>query len=276
MKSIILLLILLILAVISLSILLLINRNNDKYRNNKKLKKDSTRDTFAHLNVLEKLNNNKKLTTKSQFKQDLFVLEHHNHKKNGFYLEIGVHDGENGNNTALLDQEYNWKGVCIDPFMFNMENRSCQQFNVALGFTPGETKFRVGDNNSALSGIDKFVTSEKDNKKWADKTKDFKETTVMVRTPDDVFKEAKIPPIIDYLSLDVEGAEMDILKSFPFDKYCIKYATIETNNDKDKEKELEEFMSKHGYKYEGHYDVDHIFSNKCRQSFWKIDILTKN
>ena len=62
------------------------------------------------------------------------------------------------------------------------------------------------------------------------------------------------------MSLDVEGAEMDILKSFPFDKYCIKYATIETNNEKEKEKELEEFMRKRGYKFEGPYKTDHIFS----------------
>lgn len=45
------------------------------------------------------------------------------------------------------------------------------------------------------------------------------------------------------MSLDVEGVEMDILKSFPFDKYCVKYATIETNNNKEKEKEMEEFMT---------------------------------
>jgi FkbM family methyltransferase len=214
---------------------------------------------FAHLKVLEKLKH-EKLKTKSQFNQDLFVLEHHNHKKNGFYLEIGVHDGENISNTSLLDQEYNWKGVCIDPFMSGMKNRSCQQFNVALGSTPGKTQFRLG---GGLSGIDKFVTSEKDNKMWASKAKNFEKTTVNVRTPEDVFKEANMPHIIDYLSLDVEGAEMDILKSFPFDTYCIKYATIETNNNKEKEKELEEFMRKYGYKFEGHYKTDHIFSNNC-------------
>lgn len=84
---------------------------------------------------------------------------------------------------------------------------------------------------------------------------------VPVRTPEDVFTEANLPSTIDYMSLDVEGSEMDILKSFPFDKYCVKYATIETNNNK--QKEMEEFITQRGYKFEGHKEVDHIFSNIC-------------
>tara|TARA_B100001093_G_scaffold371867_1_gene356827 strand:+ start:340 stop:510 length:171 start_codon:yes stop_codon:yes gene_type:complete len=42
-------------------------------------------------------------------------------KKNGTYLEIGVYDGEKNSNTYILDKDYNWKGVCVDPFMKNME-----------------------------------------------------------------------------------------------------------------------------------------------------------
>jgi FkbM family methyltransferase len=203
--------------------------------------------------------------SRAQFGQDLLALDHHSHKRNGTYLEIGVHDGENINNTVLMDQEYGWKGICVDPFMKNMEHRSCKKFYTALGSEPGEADFRYGDNennHSPLSGLDKFVTTD-DNKMWKEKVKDYKIKKVQVRTPEDVFKEANLPSIIDYMSLDVEGSEIDILKSFPFDKYCVKYATIETNNDKAKEKEMEEFMIKRGYKFEGHQEVDHIFTNSC-------------
>ena len=175
--------------------------------------------------------------SRAQFGQDLWALEYHNHKRDGTYLEIGVHDGESGNNTVLMDQEYGWSGVCIDPFMDHMEDRSCQKFYVALGSEPGEADFRYGDNgeHSVLAGLDKFASTD-DNKMWKDKVGGFEMKKVQVRTPEDVFAEANLPSTIDYMSLDVEGAEMDILKSFPFDKYCVKYATIETNNDKDKEK----------------------------------------
>jgi FkbM family methyltransferase len=202
--------------------------------------------------------------SRAQFGQDLLALEHHNHKRNGTYLEIGVHDGENANNTVMMDQEYGWSGVCIDPFMDNMENRSCQKFYVALGSEPGEAEFRYGENgeHSVFAGLDKFATTD-DNKMHKDTVGHFEMKKVPVCTPEDVFAEANLPSTIDYMSLDVEGAEMDILRSFPFDKYCVKYATIETNNDKEKEKEMEEFMTQRGYKFEGHKEVDHIFSNSC-------------
>jgi len=203
--------------------------------------------------------------SQSQFGQDLLTLEYHNYKRGGTYLEIGVHDGENNNNTVLMDQKYGWNGICVDPFMENMEHRSCQKFYVALGSEPGKADFRYGPNensHSGLSGLDKFATTD-DNKKWKKKVRDFEMKKVLVRTPEDVFTEANLPPVVDYMSLDVEGAEMDILQSFPFDKYCVKYATIETNNDKDKEKEMEEFMRKRGYKFEKHEGVDHVFSNTC-------------
>lgn len=86
---------------------------------------------------------------------------------------------------------------------------------------------------------------------------------VNVRTPRDVLSETRMPSIIDYLSLDVEGSEMDILKVFPFDKHCIRYATIETNNDKETEKELEAFMAERGYAFVEHLGVDHHFTNSC-------------
>ena len=77
---------------------------------------------------------------------------------------------------------------------------------------------------------------------WYDKINNLPKNEVLVRKPSDVLKETNLPKVIDYMSLDVEGSEMDILKVFPFNKYCIKYATIETNNDKKKEKEMESFM----------------------------------
>jgi FkbM family methyltransferase len=157
--------------------------------------------------------------SRAQYGQDLSALEYHNHKRNGTYLEIGVHDGENANNTVMMDQEYGWCGVCIDPMMKNMENRSCKQFNVALGSEPGEADFSYGDGSfdegdQGLSGLDKFATSD-DNKKWKDTVSNFKMKKVPVRTPEDVFTEANLPSTIDYMSVDVEGAEMDILKKLP-------------------------------------------------------------
>jgi hypothetical protein len=135
-------------------------------------------------------------------------------------------------------------------------------FDVALGSTPGRAKWSLRA-TSGLSGLQEFAASDVHNKMHASNVRSFPVSEVSVRTPADVMKETSLPSTIDYLSLDVEGSEMDILNSFPFDKYCIRYSSIETNNDKNKEKELEDFMAKRGYTFKEHLGMDHHFTNDC-------------
>lgn len=51
----------------------------------------------------------------SQIGQDLFVLNHYNNKRNGYYVDIGSYDGVNFSNTYLLEKDYDWIGICIEP-----------------------------------------------------------------------------------------------------------------------------------------------------------------
>ena len=58
---------------------------------------------------LETINNNY-----SQCYQDMFILAMTNGKTNGTYLEIGAGDPYAGSNTALLEKQFNWKGISIE------------------------------------------------------------------------------------------------------------------------------------------------------------------
>jgi hypothetical protein len=53
--------------------------------------------------------------TYSQLEQDLNVLKFYNNKKNGYFIEIGASDGINLSNTYLLETQYGWKGICVEP-----------------------------------------------------------------------------------------------------------------------------------------------------------------
>ena len=52
----------------------------------------------------------------SQFKQDQFLNEVlFNNKKNGFFIDIGAHDGVTISNTLFFEKQNDWKGICIEP-----------------------------------------------------------------------------------------------------------------------------------------------------------------
>ena len=91
----------------------------------KKYKYDKLKYKFNNLENIE--------TNYSQIYQDMFVLSIYNGKKEGTYLEIGSGDPIYGNNTYLLEKDFNWKGISIDinrNFYFSfIEKRKNKCFN---------------------------------------------------------------------------------------------------------------------------------------------------
>lgn len=198
--------------------------------------------------------------SQSQFHQDVLALHYNNQKKDGYYVEIGVHDGEIQNNTALLDH-MGWSGVCIDPFQTNMAKRTCTRAAVALGDREGVVDFRALGHE--IGGVEEFVSSSVHNSKWHKSMPRFEVSQVKMRTPAAVLRDALVPPVIDYLSLDVEGSEMSILRAFPHDRYCVRFSTVETNMDRSKEREVIDFMTSKGYTHAGSIGTDQLFARDC-------------
>ncbi len=90
--------------------------------------------------LLFKLNNNNEYffnkKSYSQIEQDLKVLKYFDYKKNGYFIEVGANDGIKLSNTYLLEKDYNWKGICIEPVpsIFNKlkKNRKSINLNYAV------------------------------------------------------------------------------------------------------------------------------------------------
>jgi FkbM family methyltransferase len=157
--------------------------------------------------------------------QDTWVLamlgkasKNHSHR----FLDIGARDGNFFSNTRRLE-ENGWNGTCIEPFPSNFKkfHRTCALVQKAI--VAKKNVKRIYSNCEDGSGVTGWSGFTATNKNAKNKIKKCTQTEV----PQTTFAELNLPKTLDYISLDVEGLELEILKSFPFDAHCSKLWTVE-------------------------------------------------
>jgi FkbM family methyltransferase len=155
------------------------------------------------------------VTFNSQQGQDRWILlKVFPDVKNGYFVDVGSADGTRYSNTKALE-DMGWNGICIDPFPSGMEGRTCTLYKKVVYSKPGKTvTFRMA---GEAGGIEDHIGRLKDTKQ-VQEAKTFKfETTTL----NDILAEAGAPEFIHYISLDIEGAELEALKGFDFSKYKV-------------------------------------------------------
>ncbi len=192
----------------------------------------------------------------SELGQDKWVLERvFPGVRNGFFVDVGSADGTYISNTKALEQR-GWTGICIDPFPGNMQDRTCQMFKeVVFSQASKRVKFRAAGEGG---GIDDTLGIWKED---VQKHPTVEFTTV---TLDDILQRAKAPRFIHFMSLDIEGAELDALMGFPFDKYQIGALAIEHNYEEPKRNNIEALMKSHGYKRVHTWLIDDFYVQSKR------------
>ena len=180
----------------------------------------------------------------SQFGQDLFVLNELNFKKNGFFVEFGATNGINGSNTYLLENKFNWRGILAEPakIFYNELNKNRKCFietNLVWKNSQSRLLFHE-DFAGGLSTIKKFIDHDTQIRK---KNKEYILETISLN---DLLVKYNAPKIIDYLSIDTEGSEFNILNNFDFNKYKFRIITCEHNFTPNKNK-IHKLLTKNGY-----------------------------
>ncbi|MGC9970865.1 MAG: FkbM family methyltransferase [Bryobacteraceae bacterium] len=183
-----------------------------------------------------------------QFQQDLWVALAIGHgKKNGYYVDVGSADGVAISNTNLLDH-MGWKGVCIDPFPTNMQSRTCQVFRQPVFSESGKkVEFRAA---GVLGGIDSTLGKHRDQVSAAPMAE------FVTATLDEILEKAKAPKWIDYMNIDVEGAEYEVLRGFSLDRYSVGAFTIEHNYEVEKRDLIRKLLEAKGYVRVRSWEVD--------------------
>lgn len=174
----------------------------------------------------------------SQDKQDEY-LETNVFKgyKNGFFMDIGAHDGVTFNNTLYFEKYNNWKGINVEPinkvFQKLKENRpECINLKCAVCETDGKAEFICNKGyTEMLSGLSKNYDprhNERLQKELVSHGGKSKKIEVRTKRIETICDENNVKHI-NYLSIDVEGAEFDVIKSINFDKVFIDVIGFECN-----------------------------------------------
>ena len=176
----------------------------------------------------------------SQHKQDMLLeLSVFKGYKNGFFIDIGAHDGVTINNTLYFEKYNNWSGINIEPIkkvydklVVNRQNSI--NINCAISNNDGTAEFLSNDGyTEMLSGLkDNFDPRhlerlQKENNQMGSTTQTI---TVITKKLETICDEYNIIHI-NYLSIDVEGAEFEVIKSINFDKIFIDIIEFENNYD---------------------------------------------
>lgn len=201
----------------------------------------------------------------SQYKQDKYVYEtFFINKKNGFFLEIGADDGIRFSNCKFFEDSLNWNGIAIEArssaFDKLTKNRKCTCINAVLSDKEEQTSFlEIDGYGKGLSGLinkyDKRHVKRIEREKQNPKNKGSKITTVKTIKLSDVLT-ANNATKIDFLSIDTEGSELDILQTIDFQKINIDVITIEDNYNNPK---LLDFFSERNYKLVKQIACDKVF-----------------
>ena len=192
----------------------------------------------------------------SQLAQDKNVVDFYKAKTGGYFVEIGAYDGIALSNTFALEKQYGWKGICVEPLVsrFNdlVKNRKAHCCDLAVYHTSDlDVFFDIEGDSGMLSGINVHIDAHK-----YTVNKNKKTVTVKTISLNDLLERYNAPNFIEYLSLDTEGSEFEILKNLDFSKWKFGLLDVEHNHIEPRRTMIRKLLLANGYKYIGpnHFD----------------------
>jgi FkbM family methyltransferase len=182
----------------------------------------------------------------------------------GTFVELGMLDGFQFSNSLFFEKNRQWRGICIEasPLMFQsltMNRPLCKNVNAVISDRSDTFHFwDISGYAAGLSGVSEFFDEahiERAEKEIKATSGSKRVIEVQGTTIQSVLVEAGIDRV-DFISLDTEGSELAILKTFDFSAIHVYVWCIEDNNGN--AAEIKQLMSENGYSLDRH-DQDMIF-----------------
>jgi FkbM family methyltransferase len=201
-----------------------------------------------------------------QYKQDAFVYHaFFENKTDGVFVDIGAHDGISLSNTYFFEKNMGWTGLCVEPipdiFQKLRRNRTCICVEGCIYDKADSARFlEVHDGAEMLSGIiDNYDPRHVQRIGYEVAKFPNRGTEIIVQCYAlNTLLERYQLYHIDYLSIDTEGGELDILKSIDFKRFIIDVIEVENNYH---DPAFAQFMQSQGYTKIVHHTspVDEIY-----------------
>lgn len=196
--------------------------------------------------------------TTSQCFQDIWVLDEYRKLRSKsdmpFFVEFGGDDGKLDSNTYLLQWD-GWAGILAEPnpvpykkLQENRRARHVQTYNLAVWNQTGLSLPFMSSDVPNLSTLKQFADSDYNAESRKDNYEIIHVDTITLY---DLLERDHAPRVIDYISVDTEGSEYDILSKFFTDNkrldYYVEMFTVEHNFNKDAIEKIWKLMDENGY-----------------------------
>ena len=179
---------------------------------------------YYFFNILFKKNKYRKISY-SYGSVDLLLEHIFKNQSHGFYIDVGCQHPVMNNNTYLLYKK-GWNGINIDLDkknidLFNFYRKRDLNLNFAISSQEGERDLFFYHDKSAINTVEKSVANYQ-----KAQVKEIKK--VKTKTLNSIIENSKFNDLtIDFVSIDVEGHELDVIKGFDLKKYKPKVVIIE-------------------------------------------------
>ena len=179
---------------------------------------------------------------------DFWALDN-SYYRSGFFVDIGASDGVTASNTYLLEKFYKWQGICVDPNPITLKSMCGARDTIVSDLCVYKESGKIlpfkylGDQSefygwNLRSGIDGLISKDMPVK--------MNDHNVFTITLTDLLELYKAPNKIDYISIDVEGSEIEVLTGLDFSKYDVKMFSTEYENEENRAK-IDWIMSRNNY-----------------------------
>ena len=208
----------------------------------------------------------------SQRFQDLFV-DWMLKKKNGIFIEFGACDGVKISNTYYLEKYMGWSGILLEPAKswhndLKINRPCCIVDYRCVSNQSGDEVYFHENSDPALSSMNNNFFSNN-----SYKVKTISLNDVFSEYEEKLLKKSNTIDSVDFISIDTEGSEYEILKNFNFLKYSPKIIIVEHNFNKKKSKQLKKLLENNNYSnlfpelsaYDYYFVLNNILTKKINE-----------